>query len=182
MTETGQFLFFTSCSDIIIYSLIISTVVVALLTKPEGYDHLRLGAAGAPFKITMFADLHFGQVESTDWGPFQDVNSARVMSSVLNHETPARLSILVTTLSICYIVVFYLRDVITANNILIRNANLYWDQAISPTRAKVIPWASVLGNHDDEAFEWPIEWFSAPGIPKIRCPIANSSCSGELEV
>lgn len=78
--------------------------------------------------------------------------------------------------------VIYLGDVITANNILIRNASLYWDQAISPTRVRGIPWASVFGNHDDAAFEWPIEWFSAPGIPKIHCPVANSSCSGELKV
>ncbi|XP_050123148.1 probable inactive purple acid phosphatase 16 isoform X2 [Malus sylvestris] len=164
MTETGQFLFFTSCLYIIIYSLIISTVVVALPTKPEGYD-LRPGAADAPFKIALFADLHFGEAESTEWGPLQDVNSTRVMSSVLDHETPE--------------FVIYLGDVITANNILIRNASLYWDQAISPTRARGIPWASVFGNHDDAAFEWPIEWFSAPGIPKIHCPVANSSCSGK---
>ncbi|XP_050123149.1 probable inactive purple acid phosphatase 16 isoform X3 [Malus sylvestris] len=89
MTETGQFLFFTSCLYIIIYSLIISTVVVALPTKPEGYD-LRPGAADAPFKIALFADLHFGEAESTEWGPLQDVNSTRVMSSVLDHETPGK--------------------------------------------------------------------------------------------
>ncbi|RXH81022.1 hypothetical protein DVH24_004936, partial [Malus domestica] len=28
-------------------------------------------------------------------------------------------------------------------------------------------------------FEWPIEWLSAPGIPKIHRPVANSSCSGQ---
>ncbi|ONH95082.1 hypothetical protein PRUPE_7G050500 [Prunus persica] len=143
-----------------LYSLLISAV--ALPTKPEGYHKLRPGAL---FKIALFADLHFGEAESTDWGPLQDVNSTRVMSSVLDDENPD--------------FVIYLGDVITANNIAIRNASLYWDQAVSPTRAKGIPWASVFGNHDDAAFEWPIEWFSAPGIPKIHCPVANSSCSGE---
>ncbi|KAI5318136.1 hypothetical protein L3X38_037844 [Prunus dulcis] len=143
-----------------LYSLLISAV--ALPTKPEGYHKLR---PSAPFKIALFADLHFGEAESTDWGPLQDVNSTRVMSSVLDDENPD--------------FVIYLGDVITANNIAIRNASLYWDQAVSPTRAKGIPWASVFGNHDDAAFEWPIEWFSAPGIPKIHCPVANSSCSGE---
>ncbi|PQQ13001.1 putative inactive purple acid phosphatase 16 [Prunus yedoensis var. nudiflora] len=141
-----------------LYSLLISTV--ALPTKD--YHQLR---PGAPFKIALFADLHFGEAESTDWGPLQDVNSTRVMCSVLDDENPD--------------FVIYLGDVITANNIAIRNASLYWDQAVSPTRAKGIPWASVFGNHDDAAFEWPIEWFSAPGIPKIHCPVANSSCSGE---
>ncbi|PON31823.1 Calcineurin-like phosphoesterase domain, apaH type [Parasponia andersonii] len=77
--------------------------------------------------------------------------------------------------------VVYLGDVITANNIGVANASLYWDQAISPTRARGFPWATVFGNHDDAPFEWPIEWFSPPGIPQVRCPLANSSCLGEEE-
>lgn len=72
----------------------------------------------------------------------------------------------------------YLGDVITANNIPVANASLYWDQAISPTRSRGIPFASVFGNHDDAQFVWPLEWFSAPGIPKVSCPAANSSCPG----
>lgn len=78
--------------------------------------------------------------------------------------------------------VIYLGDVITANNIPIANASLYWDQALSPTRARGIPWASVFGNHDDAPFEWPMEWFSVPGIPPLHCPATNSSYSGELKV
>ncbi|GMN21289.1 hypothetical protein TIFTF001_043275 [Ficus carica] len=136
--------------------------VVALRTKAE--KHLRL-LPDAPFKIALFADLHFGENAWTDWGPRQDVNSLRVMSNVLSYETPD--------------FVVYLGDVITANNIAVQNASLYWDLAISPTRARGIPWATVFGNHDDAAFEWPIEWFSPPGIPQLRCPVANSSCPGE---
>ncbi|CAN0890514.1 Probable inactive purple acid phosphatase 16 [Linum grandiflorum] len=75
--------------------------------------------------------------------------------------------------------VVYLGDVITANNIPVANASLYWSQATSPTRDRGIPWASVFGNHDDMPFEWPMEWFSAPGIPQVHCPEPNSSCSGE---
>lgn len=78
--------------------------------------------------------------------------------------------------------VIYLGDVITANNIMIKNASLYWDQAISPTRAKGIPWASVFGNHDDASFEWPMEWFSATGIPHLHCPAPSASDAGELQV
>ena len=74
--------------------------------------------------------------------------------------------------------VVYLGDVITANNIGVANASLYWDQAISPARSRGIPWATVFGNHDDAAFEWPMEWFSPPGIPQLRCPVTNSSCQG----
>lgn len=60
---------------------------VALPTTPEN-DHLRMAAAGGPFKIALFADLHFGENAWTDWGPRQDVNSVEVMSTVLDHETP----------------------------------------------------------------------------------------------
>ena len=74
--------------------------------------------------------------------------------------------------------VIYLGDVITANNIMIANASLYWDQAISPAQNRGIPWASVFGNHDDTPFVWPLEWFSAPGIPQIRCPPTGTSYSG----
>ncbi|CAI0475768.1 unnamed protein product, partial [Linum tenue] len=53
-----------------------------------------------------------------------------------------------------------------ANNVPIANASSYWGQATSPARQRGIPWASVFGNHDDMPFEWPIEWFSGPGIPE----------------
>ncbi|THG19779.1 hypothetical protein TEA_008333 [Camellia sinensis var. sinensis] len=69
--------------------------------------------------------------------------------------------------------VIYLGDVITANNMAIANATLYWDQAISPTKARGIPWASLFGNHDDAPFEWPMEWFSASGIPQLQCPASR---------
>lgn len=72
----------------------------------------------------------------------------------------------------------YLGDVITANNIPIENASLYWNQALSPTRSRNTPWASVFGNHDDTSFEWPFEWFSASGIPPIDC---SAKISGELK-
>lgn len=42
---------------------------------------------GAPFRIAMFADLHFGEDAWTDWGPGQDANSTRVMSAVLDAES-----------------------------------------------------------------------------------------------
>lgn len=73
----------------------------------------------------------------------------------------------------------YLGDVITANNIVIQNASLYWDKAVSPTRKRSIPWASVFGNHDDAYFEWPSEWFSASGIPQVNCPPSSVSYSGK---
>lgn len=51
--------------------------------------------AGAPFKVALFADLHFGENTWTDWGPLQDVNSINVMNTVLHHETPGQLLLLI---------------------------------------------------------------------------------------
>ncbi|PIA48289.1 hypothetical protein AQUCO_01400705v1 [Aquilegia coerulea] len=124
-----------------------------LQKTPEKY--LQLSSNGS-FKIAVFADLHYGENAWTDWGPIQDVNSDRVMSTILDKETPD--------------FVVYLGDVITANNLPTANASLYWEKAISPTRARGIPWATIFGNHDDASFEWPIEWFSATGIPEYQCP------------
>ncbi|RWR74713.1 putative inactive purple acid phosphatase 16 [Cinnamomum micranthum f. kanehirae] len=106
------------------------------------------------FKIALFADLHYGEATSTDWGPQQDKNSSKAMSTLLDRERPA-------------------------NNLLIANASYYWEQAISPTRKRGIPWATVFGNHDDASFVWPSEWFSATGIPHVRCPPKTLPRSGE---
>lgn len=89
------------------------------------------------------------------------------MSTVLDKENPD--------------FVIYLGDVITANNIPIANASLYWDEATSPTRSRGIPWASVFGNHDDAQFVWPMEWFSKLGIPQLSCLSTNVSYSGEQD-
>ncbi|KAK3446625.1 hypothetical protein EUGRSUZ_A02300 [Eucalyptus grandis] len=119
---------------------------------------------GSPFKIALFADLHFGENAWSDWGPSHDVSSVNVMSTLLDDEKPD--------------FVVYLGDVLTANNFAVENASLYWDQALSPTKSRGIPFASVFGNHDDAPFEWPLEWFSAPGIPPVRCPAESSGdCS-----
>uniref|UniRef100_A0A1D1ZJS0 Putative inactive purple acid phosphatase 16 n=1 Tax=Anthurium amnicola TaxID=1678845 RepID=A0A1D1ZJS0_9ARAE len=116
-------------------------------------------SAGSNFKVALFADLHYGESACTDWGPMQDDSSDWVMATILDRESPD--------------FVIYLGDVITANNLPTFNASSYWDRAISPTRSRGIPWASVFGNHDDAAFEWPPEWFSAAGIPQPVC-LSNS--------
>lgn len=46
------------------------------------------------FKIALFADLHFGEDAWTDWGPLQDVNSLKAMSTLLDNETPGEFSLL----------------------------------------------------------------------------------------
>ncbi|KAL8041379.1 hypothetical protein ABFX02_10G161500 [Erythranthe guttata] len=136
------------------------------ITPEDDDDSLKM-RGGAPFKIALFADLHFGEDAWTEWGPRQDLNSARVMSSVLDQEQPD--------------FVIYLGDVITANNVVVKNARLYWDKALSPTKNRGIPWSTIFGNHDDAPFEWPIDWFSQSGIPQIHCPDTNSSSFGGEE-
>jgi hypothetical protein len=71
--------------------------------------------------------------------------------------------------------VVYLGDVVTANNLPMPNASKYWERAISSTRNKNIPWASLFGNHDDMAFEWPEEWFGSLGVPSIQCSSSQSA-------
>ncbi|KAK1669753.1 hypothetical protein QYE76_057912 [Lolium multiflorum] len=123
---------------------------------------LRLSPDGR-FKVALFADLHYGENAWTDWGPAQDAGSDRVMAAVLDAEKPD--------------FVVYLGDLVTANNVPIPNATLYWDRATSPARRRGIPWATVFGNHDDMAFEWPMEWFSPDGVPPVHCPPSVSDCS-----
>ncbi|RWR78159.1 putative inactive purple acid phosphatase 16 [Cinnamomum micranthum f. kanehirae] len=119
------------------------------------------------FKITLFADLHYGENPWSDWGPDHDKASDNAMSVLLDQERPD--------------FVVFLGDIITANNLLIANASFYWDQAMSSTKNRGIPWATVFGNHDDAQFEWPREWFNSAdtGIPEVRCPPTTSSGSGE---
>ena len=42
----------------------------------------------ATFKLTIFSDLHYGENPWEEWGPQQDVNSARLMRTVLADEMP----------------------------------------------------------------------------------------------
>ncbi|KAA0053825.1 putative inactive purple acid phosphatase 16 isoform X1 [Cucumis melo var. makuwa] len=147
--------------------LSISFTYMCLIVPVVPGSILRFRSGSPSFNIALFADLHFGEDAWTDWGPLQDANSSRLISTVLSYENPD--------------LVVYLGDVITANNIPISNASLYWDQAISPTKAKGIPWATVFGNHDDAPFSWPIDWFSSIGIPPRRCRDDVTSCSGSKE-
>ncbi|KAH9313888.1 hypothetical protein KI387_022515, partial [Taxus chinensis] len=129
---------------------------IVLAANAQAAKKLGFASANSRFRIAIFADLHYGENAWTDWGPLQDHKSNRVMSNVLDIENPD--------------FVLYLGDVITANNLPIRNATKYWEQAILPARSRNIPWASVFGNHDDMAFEWPDEWFGGLGVPSIQCP------------
>lgn len=165
----------------LLYTLPVLLTVVAAITNASlaaavGSGGRRVGtvvgkrlrfSSSATFRIALFADLHYGENAWDVWGPKQDVKSDRVLSNVLDIEKPD--------------FVIYLGDVITANNLPTPNASMYWDQAISPTRDRGIPWATLFGNHDDASFEWPLQWFSTAGIPEVHCLQENFISAGKMD-
>nr|CAD1833418.1 unnamed protein product [Ananas comosus var. bracteatus] len=133
--------------------------------QPARDKSLRFSAAaGAAFKIAIFADLHYGENAWTDWGPQQDANSDRVLSAVLDKENPD--------------FVIYLGDVVTANNLPIPNASLYWDRAISATRSRGSLGPQFSGTMMMRHSSGHLTGFSSSGIPEVRCPTANISSTG----
>jgi len=89
------------------------------------------------FKVTLFSDLHFGEGEEVDWGPEQDANSTRLMTTVLEDEQPD------------YVVLN--GDLITGENTFRENSTAYIDRIMAPLIAARIPFSSVHGNHDNQA-------------------------------
>ncbi|KAJ3111845.1 hypothetical protein HDU96_005297 [Phlyctochytrium bullatum] len=86
------------------------------------------------FRIVQFTDLHFGENAWEDWGPEQDVNSTRVMKSVLEAEKPD--------------FVVFTGDQITGENIIAHNVSRYVQQLLQPVVEKRIDFATIFGNHD----------------------------------
>src|SRR5690606_25945100 len=89
----------------------------------------------ATFNIVIFSDLHFGE-EEHGWGIDQDINSTRVIRSVLRHEEPD------------FVVVN--GDLITGENTFRENSSAYVDQIVKPLLDSRTPWASTYGNHDSK--------------------------------
>lgn len=70
-----------------------SNIVYAVLSIPHALNpyptkpRLTFKPDGT-FKITVFSDLHYGENAWDTWGPQQDVNSSRLMRTVLADEKP----------------------------------------------------------------------------------------------
>ncbi|KAI0367223.1 Metallo-dependent phosphatase [Pilatotrama ljubarskyi] len=88
------------------------------------------------FKITVFSDLHYGENPWDDWGPQQDVNSTRLMNTVLEDEKPD------------YVVLN--GDLITGENTFRENSTTLIDEIVAPLNRLKIPFSSTHGNHDNE--------------------------------
>ncbi|KUL82257.1 hypothetical protein ZTR_10772 [Talaromyces verruculosus] len=88
------------------------------------------------FQISVFSDLHYGEAEDLDWGPQQDVNSTRVMNSILDQESPQ--------------LVVLNGDLITGENTYEANSSHYLDQIVTPLVDRNLYWACTYGNHDSQ--------------------------------
>ncbi|GAM20786.1 hypothetical protein SAMD00019534_039610 [Acytostelium subglobosum LB1] len=126
--------------------LLLLTVVVAVAISAAAYDiddsrrltmrHSLDDSDTSTFKLVQITDIHYGEGENTLWGPMQDVNSTRVMKTILELEKPD--------------FVLFSGDLITGNNI-VNNATDYWKEALGVVLEMGIPWAITFGNHDDLA-------------------------------
>ncbi|KAK5053094.1 hypothetical protein LTR84_002068 [Exophiala bonariae] len=96
---------------------------------------LQFSPSSSTLKISIFEDLHFGEAESTWWGPEQDIRTLQVMSSILDMESPD--------------LVVLNGDLITGDDTQLDNATEYFDRLVSPMVKRNIPWASTYGNHDN---------------------------------
>jgi hypothetical protein len=93
------------------------------------------------FQIMQITDIHLGEAEDTDWGPQQDQKTFRLLAKMLGEfETPDLLILG--------------GDQLTANNCLY-NCTEYYKILGQFLSQYSIPWATILGNHDDLDFEVP---------------------------
>lgn len=90
------------------------------------------------FQITIFEDLHFGEAEDTDWGPLQDVDTLKVMRTVLDNEATQ--------------LVVLNGDLITGENTFKENSTDYVDEIVAPLIEAGLPWASTYGSKSGIVF------------------------------
>lgn len=74
--------------------------------------------------------------ENLDWGPQQDINSTRVMNSILDQESPQ--------------LVVLNGDLITGENTFKANSSHYLDEIVVPLVDRNLYWACTYGNHDSQ--------------------------------
>ncbi|KAK5112498.1 hypothetical protein LTR62_004255 [Meristemomyces frigidus] len=96
---------------------------------------LRFSTNGT-FQMSVFEDLHYGEAEDLVWGPQQDVNSTRVMNSILDDEHPQ--------------LVVLNGHLITGENTYKENSTNYINEIVQPLLERNLPWASTYGNHDSD--------------------------------
>ncbi|KAH6845730.1 Metallo-dependent phosphatase-like protein [Chaetomium sp. MPI-CAGE-AT-0009] len=103
--------------------------------EQRGLGPLRFRPDGT-FHISIFEDLHFGENAWDAWGPQQDVQSVKVIKTVLDSEPDIDLVVLNG-------------DLITGDNTFLENSTDYVDQIVRPFAERGLTWASTYGNHDN---------------------------------
>ncbi|KAG5949163.1 hypothetical protein E4U53_006018 [Claviceps sorghi] len=86
------------------------------------------------FQITVFSDLHLGEMSAVPRGPAQDVKTLQVMREVLDHEKTD--------------FVVLNGDLITGEAAYKRNNTRYIDQLVKPLVERNLTWGSTYGEHD----------------------------------
>ncbi|KAH6616156.1 Metallo-dependent phosphatase-like protein [Chaetomium sp. MPI-SDFR-AT-0129] len=105
--------------------------------QPNALPPLKFGPSGT-FHLSIFEDLHFGENAWEDWGPRQDVQSVKVINSILDSEPNIDLAVLNG-------------DLITGDNSFHENSTVYIDKIVQPLVHHGLTWASTYGNHDNHA-------------------------------
>jgi len=105
---------------------LVATSLCSPIIPPQ--QPLRFTADGT-FQLCVFEDLHFGEAENLVWGPQQDVNTTRVMNTVLDVESPQ--------------LVVLNGDLITGENTYLPNSTHYVDEIVQPLVQRGLSWAST---------------------------------------
>ena len=90
------------------------------------------------FQIMQITDIHLGEAEYTDWGPLQDQKTMLLLDTIFAIEKPD--------------LIVLGGDQLTANNCL-QNCTEYYKILGRFLSNYNIPWATIMGNHDDMDFE-----------------------------
>lgn len=104
-------------------------VATSLSSPTKAHQQPLRFTTNGTFQLCIFEDLHFGEAENLDWGRQQDVNTTRVMNTVLDVESPQ--------------LVVLNGDLITGENTYLTNSTHYVDEIVQPLVQRGLSWAST---------------------------------------
>ena len=153
-------------------------------SSPYKYSHSQYSSAATAagtknqtFKIMQITDIHLGEAEYLDWGPKQDEKTFALLDKIFDYEPDCDLLVLGG-------------DQLTANNCL-GNCTKYYEILGKFLSKHGVPWATIMGNHDDMEFE--VEDGSGATIPhsytrrdllrvdqRFSLSLSQASAQGEL--
>ncbi len=118
-----------------------TSVLKFRLESSSPYSHYMYSEAASnqTFKIMQITDIHLGEAENTDWGPRQDEKTFRLLEKIFEYEPDCDLIVLGG-------------DQLTANNCR-GNCTKYYGILGRFLSRYGVPWATIIGNHDDMDFE-----------------------------